>query len=116
MLVTSRLNRLSFAMGMGYNSASGITDGYLVFPYPFFVAVPGFEVRAKGLSGEERARNLATLKFIGQQCARRGLNFQLGVWTLAYASTLRVARRVRRRSRRRQSNRQILAAGGRAVA
>ncbi len=47
MLVTSRLNRLSFAMGMGYNSASGITDGYLVFPYPFFVAVPGFEVRAR---------------------------------------------------------------------
>ena len=84
MLATCRLNRLNFTMGMGYNSANSVTDGYLVFPYPFFVAVPGCEVRAKGLSDEERARNLATLKFIGGECARRGLNFQLGIWTLAY--------------------------------
>ena len=24
------------------------------------------------------------LKFIGEECARRGLRFQLGIWTLAY--------------------------------
>lgn len=84
MLVTSRLNRFNLPMGMGYNSADGVTDGYLVFPYPFFVAVPGFDVRAKNLSDEERTRNLATLKFIGEECARRGLRFQLGIWTLAY--------------------------------
>ena len=84
MLVYSRLNRVNFTMGMGYNSASGITDGYLLFPYPFFVTVPGYEVSAKGLSTEERARNLEMLKFIGEECARRGLNFQLGIWTLAY--------------------------------
>ena len=83
-LVTSRLNRFSLPLGMGYNSAHGITDGYLVFPYPFFVTVPGFDVRAKGLSDEERARNLAMLKFIGEECARRGLRFQLGIWTPAY--------------------------------
>ncbi len=84
MLVASRVNRLAFTMGMGYNSAVNVTDGYFVFPYPFFVTVPGFDVTAKGLSGEERARNLDTLKFIGEECARRGLRFQLGVWTLAY--------------------------------
>jgi hypothetical protein len=84
MLVTSRLNRFSLPLGMGYNSANGITDGYLVFPYPFFVAVPGFDVLAKNLPAGERARNLETLKFIGEECARRGLRFQLGIWTLAY--------------------------------
>jgi hypothetical protein len=83
-LVTCRLNRFNLSMGMGYNSAHGVTDGYLVFPYPSFVAVPGFDVRPKTLSDEERARNLATLKFIGEECARRGLRFQLGIWTLAY--------------------------------
>lgn len=84
MLVYSRLNRVSFTMGMGYNSASGVTDGYLLFPYPFFVKVPGHDVRAKGLSSEERSRNLEMLKFVGEECARRGLLFQLGIWTLAY--------------------------------
>ncbi len=69
-LVTSRFNRFSSRLGMGYNSARGITDGYLVFPYPFFVGVPGFDVHAKNLSDAERARNLATLKFIGAECAR----------------------------------------------
>ncbi|MFC1764673.1 hypothetical protein ACFL6U_21715 [Planctomycetota bacterium] len=84
MLVTSRVNRLSFTMGMGYNSARSISDGYLLFPYPFFVAAPGYDVNAKGLSADERARNLAMLKFIGAEAARRGLRFQLGIWTLAF--------------------------------
>ena len=84
MLVTSRLNRLNFAMGMGYNSGKKITDGYMVFPYPFFVAVPGYDVRAHGLSDEERLRNLAMLKFISEETASRGLRFQIGIWTLAY--------------------------------
>jgi hypothetical protein len=86
-LVTSRVNRFSFTTGMGYNSAVNVSDGYLVFPYPFLVTVPGYDVQAKGLSDADRARNLATLKFIGAECARRGLDFQLGVWTLAYAWT-----------------------------
>jgi hypothetical protein len=84
MLVASRVNRVSFTMGMGYNYASGITDGYFVFPYPFFVAVPGYEVTAKGLSEAERQNNLRTLQFIGEEAARRGMRFQLGLWTLAY--------------------------------
>ena len=84
MLVTSRLNRLNFAMGMGYNSARRITDGYLVFPFPFFISLPGYNVRAQGLSDEERTRNLAMLKFISEETTRRGLRFQIGIWTLAY--------------------------------
>jgi hypothetical protein len=84
MLVHSRVNRFSFTTGMGYNSAANISDGYFLFPYPFLVAVPGVEVRARGLPDEERARNLAMLKFIGAECARRGLRFQLGIWTLAF--------------------------------
>jgi hypothetical protein len=84
MLVYSRLNRMSFTTGMGYNSVQNVTDGYLLFPYPFFVTVPGHDVRAQGLPDEERARNLEMLKFIGEECARRGLRFQFGIWTLAY--------------------------------
>jgi len=84
MLVYSRLNRMSFTTGMGYNSASGVTDGYLLFPYPFFVTVPGRDVRAQGLATAERERNLEMLKFIGEECARRGLEFQFAIWTLAH--------------------------------
>lgn len=85
MLVTSRINRLNLAMGMGYNSARRITDGYLVFPYPFFVSVPGYDVRVNGLNDEERNRNLTMLKFISEETTKRGLRFQIGIWTLAYS-------------------------------
>ncbi|MFZ5833723.1 MAG: hypothetical protein ACOY3P_26855 [Planctomycetota bacterium] len=84
MLAYSRVNRMSFTVGMGYNSARGVSDGYLLFPYPFFVDVSGYQVRAEGLADEERCRNLEMLKFIGRETARRGLRFQLGIWTLAY--------------------------------
>lgn len=62
-LARSRVNRLNFTTGMCYNSAIGVTDGYLLFPYPFLVSVNGSEVRAEGVSDDERARNLAMLKF-----------------------------------------------------
>jgi len=84
MLVFSRVNRMSFTMGMGYNAARKITDGYFLFPYPFFLDVPGYKVQAEGLSQEERERNFEILKFIGEETVRRGLRFQLGIWTLAY--------------------------------
>ncbi len=84
MLVYSRINRMSFSTGMAYNSAVRITDGYLLFPYPFFLDLPGSGVRVKGLSDEERAKNLEMLKFIGEETTKRGLRFQFGIWTLAY--------------------------------
>ncbi len=87
MLVSSRVNRFSFTMGMSYNSANNIKDGYLLFPYPFFVDVEGYNVRPKGLSDEERKLNFDMLKFIGEECVRRGLLFQFSVWTLAYKWT-----------------------------
>ncbi len=84
LLVTSRVNRLNLSTGMGYNAVQNISDGYFIFPFPFLVTTPGYDVRVKGLPDEERARNLATLKFIGEECARRGLLFQFGIWTLAH--------------------------------
>ena len=36
------------------------------------------------MSDEERERNLDTLRFIGEEVKRRGLHFQLGLWTHAY--------------------------------
>jgi len=85
MLVSSRVNKLNFTTGMCYNSASNISDGYMLFPYPFFVNAPGFNVSARGLSDEERERNLEMLKFIGEETTKRGLRFQFGIWTLAYS-------------------------------
>ncbi len=84
MLVSSRFNRVSFVTGMSYNAAGKINDGYFTFPYPFLVTVPGYQVNAKGLGDDERARNLEMLKFIGEEAVRRGLRFQLGIWTVAY--------------------------------
>jgi hypothetical protein len=84
LLVSCRINRLNLSTGMGYNAVQDISDGYFIFPFPFLVAIPGYDVRVQGLTDEERARNLATLKFIGEECARRSLLFQFGIWTLAH--------------------------------
>jgi hypothetical protein len=83
-LVYSRINRLNFSTGMAYNSVQRVTDGYMVFPYPFFVDIPNYQVTVRGLSNEERERNLEILKFIGTETAKRGLQFQFGLWTIAY--------------------------------
>ena len=85
MLVAQRFNRIHLALGMGVNFLRNITDAYFLFPYPFLVAVPGYQVRAVGLADEERERNLQALRFISDEAAARGLHFQLGVWTQGYA-------------------------------
>lgn len=84
MLVYSRINRFSFTTGMGYNLVQRVSDGYFLFPYPFLLDVPGFNVTARGLSVQEREKNLEMLKFIGNETSRRGLQLQFGIWTLAY--------------------------------
>ncbi|HEX4064565.1 MAG TPA: hypothetical protein VHZ09_00975 [Acidobacteriaceae bacterium] len=101
-LVASRFNRFCFAFGLEYDFPRGVTDDYFHFPYPYLVEVPGYaDVRvvqlrnAEGqvlatpvaVSGEERRRNLETLQFIAAETAARGLHFQLGIWTHAYAWT-----------------------------
>ena len=84
MLVTHRFNRFNLAFGIGYDFARQLRDTYFYFPYPFLLAVPGYDVHASGLADAERDRNLASLRFISDEAVARGLHFQLGLWTHAF--------------------------------
>jgi hypothetical protein len=84
MLVASRFNRFSLALGLGYDFPTGIRDAYFHFAYPFLVTVPGYDVQVTGLPAGERERNLEMLRFISDETVARGLDFQLGLWTHAY--------------------------------
>jgi hypothetical protein len=84
MLAAERFNRLHLAFGFGYDSLQQVADSYLLFPYPFLLAVPGYNVRASNLPDEERDRNLETLRFIGEQTVARGIEFELGIWMHGY--------------------------------
>jgi hypothetical protein len=84
LLAAQRFNRVNLAFGLGYDSPEHLRDTYFYFAYPFLVAVPGYEVRATNLPDPERDRNLAMLRFISDEAAARGLDFQLGLWTHAY--------------------------------
>lgn len=73
MLARNRFNR--------FNLVFAHQTDYLAPPYPYWVEVPEFpQVRAKGVSAEQRARNLETLKFIAQTANEFGVDFTLGVW------------------------------------
>jgi hypothetical protein len=87
MLVSQRYNRFNLTLGLAYDFTRNVSDCYFHFAYPFLVDVPGYSVRATPLPNEERDRNLETLRFIGEEAARRGLQFNLGVWTHAYVWT-----------------------------
>jgi len=87
LLASQRFNRLSLTFGMQYNYPYGnefISDVYFYFAYPFLVSVPGYGVEVSNLPEQERRRNLETLKFIGEEAHRRGLEFHLGLWTQNY--------------------------------
>jgi hypothetical protein len=83
-LAAARFNRFDLAFGLGYDSLQRVEDSYLLFLYPFLLAVPGYQVRATNLPDEERDRNLETLRFISEQTAARGLEFELGIWMHGY--------------------------------
>lgn len=85
-LATHRINRLQLALGMQYNYSHDpdSVDNYFCFAYPFLLDVPGYDVRAGGVSEQERDQNLATLRFISDEAKLRGLRFQLGLWNHAY--------------------------------
>jgi hypothetical protein len=87
MLATHRFNRFNLAFGLGYDFTTNITDCYFHFAYPFLVSVPGYNVRAVPLPDAERDQNLKMLQFISAETERRGLHFQLGLWTHAYKWT-----------------------------
>jgi len=84
MLARNQFNRFHLAFGIGYDFLRQVTDAYCLFPYPFFLDVPGYRVRARQLRTEERDRNLETLQYISGQAAERGLHFQLGLWMHGY--------------------------------
>jgi hypothetical protein len=85
----ARFNRFNFALGFGYDFPRGVTGDYLHFPYPYLVEVPGYEKVSvePALQAGERQRNLEMLQFVAAETARRGLDFQLGIWTHAYEWT-----------------------------
>jgi hypothetical protein len=87
MLAAQRFNRFSLMFGIGYDFTSGITDCYFHFAYPFLLSVPGYNVQAVPLPDAERDSNFELLKFISDETARRGMHFQLGLWTHAYKWT-----------------------------
>ncbi len=87
MLAAERFNRFNLALGLGYDFASNLRDTYFYFAYPFLLSVPGYDVRATNLPDAERDRNLEMLRFISDEAAARGLQFQLGLWTHAYRWT-----------------------------
>jgi len=87
MLITNRFNRITFTTGMQYNYPYGnefIKDVYLYLAYPFLVSPKGYKIYAKGLSKSEQYKNLQTLKFISKEAVKRGLDFQLAIWTQRY--------------------------------
>ncbi|MCX6619865.1 MAG: hypothetical protein NTY38_02050, partial [Acidobacteria bacterium] len=84
MLAAQRFNRFSLTLGLHYDFPRAIRDSYLYFAYPFLLDVPGYDVRVPGLAAAERETNLAMLRFISEETAARGLDFQLGLWTHAY--------------------------------
>lgn len=84
MLATQRFNRFSLSLGIGYDFLQNVTDGYFLFPYPFFLHVQGYNVRVPQLSDVERDSNLEMLRFISEQTEARGIQFQLGLWMHGY--------------------------------
>lgn len=84
MLAENGFNRFNLSFGIGYDFLRAVTDAYFLFAYPFFLAVPGYNVRAVNLPDAERDRNLETLRFISEQAATHGLQFQLGLWMHGY--------------------------------
>jgi hypothetical protein len=86
-LATNRFNRFSLTFGLGYDFPRDVVGDYLHFAYPFLVDVPGYKVRAVPLDDAERDRNLGAFRFIAEETARRGLEFQLALWTHAFQWT-----------------------------
>ncbi|HVO75381.1 MAG TPA: hypothetical protein VMT35_15235 [Ignavibacteriaceae bacterium] len=84
MIAAQRFNRFNLSMGIGYDFLQNVTDAYFLFPYPFFLSVPGYSVRIPQLPDAERDKNLEMLKFISEQTAARGMQFQLGLWMHGY--------------------------------
>ncbi|HEY4788613.1 MAG TPA: hypothetical protein VIH57_21330, partial [Bacteroidales bacterium] len=84
MAASQRFNRFNLSLGIGYDFLQNVTDAYFLFAYPFFLSVPGYNVRVPQLTDAERDKNLEMLKFISGETVARGLQFQLGIWMHGY--------------------------------
>lgn len=84
MLAANRINQFHLAFGIGYDFIREVTDAYFLFLYPFLLPVAGYNVRVSNLSDSERDHNLETLRYISEQAAAHGLDFQLGIWMHGY--------------------------------
>jgi hypothetical protein len=84
MVAAHRFNRFNLSFGIGYDFLQNVTDGYFLFVYPFFLSVPGYNVRVPQLPDAERDKNLEMLRFVSEQTAARGIQFQLGLWMHGY--------------------------------
>ena len=84
MLAAQRFNQFSLNVGIGFDTLQYVTDSYFLFCYPFLLDVPGYKVRAVGLSDAEKDQNLQMLQFISRQAVEHGIDFQLGIWTHGY--------------------------------
>jgi hypothetical protein len=83
-IAAQRFNRFNLSTGIGYDFLENVTDAYFLFAYPFFLSVPGYNVRIPQLPDAERDKNLEMLKFISEEAAVRGIHFQLGLWMHGY--------------------------------
>lgn len=83
-LATQRFNRFNLSLGIGHDWLEHVRDAYFLFAYPFFLAVPGYDVRVEGLPDAERDGNLEMLRYISELTTERGMEFQLGIWMHGY--------------------------------
>ena len=72
---------------MQYNYPYGnefIKDVYLYLPYPFLVSPKGYDLKLSNFTIKERKKNLKILKYIAKESKKRGLEFQIAIWTQRY--------------------------------
>ena len=87
LLISERFNRFTLTLGMQYNYPYGnefIKDVYLYLPYPFIVQPKGYKIKLIKFSKKERDKNLKIIQYISKEAQKRGLEFQLAIWTQRY--------------------------------
>ena len=87
LLISERFNRFTLTLGMQYNYPYGnefIKDVYLYLPYPFIVQPKGYKIKLTKFSKKERDKNLKIIQYISKEAQKRGLEFQLAIWTQKY--------------------------------
>ena len=87
LLISERFNRFTLTLGMQYNYPYGnefIRDVYLYLPYPFIVQPKGYNIKLTNFSKKERDKNLKIIQYISKEAQKRGLEFQLAIWTQRY--------------------------------